>query len=246
MLLLASCGPIDPGPPLDEDGNEIIRPGAFDSYLGIQADYAETQGVRPALRFIFDAFVEEDELVDFGVVVVASAGIVNGGRVTWHVSTRTMTFRPFSNLVSGLEYKPQFDASRLFSVTGAPLGPVNLPTFVVDETVTTEEPPPPPLVGWAEIDDLFEAKCRSCHAEPSWQLNPLTYDSLIGRRSAQVDRMMVVPFDPADSYLLHKCIPDYPTRRFTVQPPPWSDAEPLSEQELFMLERWISTGARNE
>lgn len=242
-LLIAGCGSIDPPPPTDEDGNEIIEPGPFDTYLGIEADYPDEVGVRPIIRLRVDGYIDEDELLDFGIVSLASAGITETGRVRWIMSTRTLEFRPFSELVPGLRYTPRIDGSRVFSVTGAPLADVSLPpVLVVDEPA--DDDPPTPAVRWPEVDRLLEAKCRSCHADPQWQLNPLTRESMIGQQSKQVFQPLVLPFDPGDSYLMRKVIADFPVRRFTVQPPPWSDLEPLTQAEVALLETWIRGGAR--
>lgn len=243
-LALSACGSIDPEPITDEDGNPIIMPGPFDDHLGVTALYGAEVGVRPTLRFQFDAFVNEDQLLDFGVVALSSGGIAASGRIRWQMSSRTMAFRPFNPLVAGLRYRPSIDASRVFSVTGAPLGAIELPEFVVSDEI--EEPEfELPMVRWAAVDDVFRAKCRSCHADPQWQLNPLTYASLVGGASAQTDELLVVPFDPGDSYLLHKVIEDYPVRRFSVQPPPWSNAATLTAEEVVLIERWVATGARD-
>lgn len=244
-LLACACGPIDPAPITDADGNEIVFAGAFDTPLGAAARYPEVVGERPVLRFVFDGFLDEDGLLDFGVVTVQSGGLSTGGRVTWEMSTRTLEFRPFSDLVPGFVYRPVFDAGRLFSVTGAPFRGGNFPPFRVDPDAPAGDAPSPRDVEWTTIDALFEARCRSCHADPGWDLNPLTHASLVGSRSEQVDGLLVVPFDPGDSYLLHKLIADYPVRRFTAQPPPWSGAEPLSDAEVRLVEHWIATGARD-
>lgn len=80
----------------------------------------------------------------------------------------------------------------------------------------------------------------------NWGLNPLTRESMIGKRSDAGDEMLIVPFDPADSYVLQKLLPDYWTIRWDVQPPAWSGAEPLSERELRLVESWIRQGARSD
>lgn len=245
IFALAACGPIAPAPPTDEEGEVIEMPGPFDTWLRVEQmlpDGGEV-GLRPRLRFVFDTWIDEDELLDFSTVTVSSAGLSTGGRVKWTMTTRTLEFVPSSPLEPGLNYRATMDQARLQSVTGAPFQSVDLPTFLVTED-GPEFADSEPSVSWEEVDGLLENRCRSCHADPQWALNPLTYDSLVGRRSDQTDAIMVLPFDPGDSYLMHKILPDYPVRRFTVQPPPWSDAGPLTESEIFLIERWIATGAR--
>ena len=66
---------------------------------------------------------------------------------------------------------------------------------------------------------------------------------MIGARADEVDEVIVIRYDAADSYLMHKIIPDYPLRRYGVQPPTWSDAEPLTANEIALIEDWIRVGA---
>lgn len=244
IFSLIGCGSIDPDPPADADGNVIVVPGAFDTYLGARADYRAELGVRPTLRVVFDGFIDEGKLLDFGAMSLTSGGIAVTGRVRWQMTTRTLEFRPFAELVPGLRYKPRLDPARLLSITGAPLGHVDLPEFLVVDAPPDAESPLP-TVRWRQVDALLEAKCHSCHSDPQWQLNPLTRDSLVGRASAQTDKLLVVPFQPGDSYLMHKVLDEFPIRRFTVQPPPWSRAEPLTTAEVLLIDRWIATGARD-
>ncbi len=67
---------------------------------------------------------------------------------------------------------------------------------------------------------------------------------LIGQPSTQQpDLLLVQPFDPERSYLMHKLLWDYPLREGTAQPTPWDGGAPLPEQDLRLIERWIRGGA---
>lgn len=244
LLCLAACGPIDPEPPTDDEGVPIPTPGPFDDWLEVEEvtpDGGEV-GLRPTIRVRFDTFIEDDELIDFSAVSLQSAGLRVTGRVTWEMTTRTLVFRPLRDLVPGLQYTLSLAPDYLESVTGAPFRSSDLPKFEAVEGGGSAADPEIDS-SWDAVDTIFERKCRSCHADPQWQLNPLTRASMIGQPSAQTDQLVVLPFDPADSYLMHKILPDYPIRRFTVQPPPWSHAEPLTDVERRLVEAWIRNGA---
>jgi hypothetical protein len=246
LFFCVGCGPIDPPQPTDDDGNPIQRPGPFDTWLEVASvtPGGPTVSTRPIVRFQFETWIDDDALVDYAVVTLRSAGLTARGRVRWEMTTRTLVFEPFGELVEGLRYTPQLDGDLLESVTGAPFRQTELDGWVVDASVEPDEDEPATAPTWEAIDTLFEQKCRSCHADPQWGLNPLTRASLVGTRSEQDDRFLVVPFDAADSYLMHKILPEYPVRQFTVQPPPWSDAEPLTRAERLTIELWIANGAR--
>ena len=240
-----SCGAIDPAPIEDDDGNEIFSPTPFVPYLEVVAAYPSEVPPTGELQFAFDQYIEDDELLDFSVVSLSSGGLSQGGRVTWDMTTRSLFFRPYTDLIPNFVYKPSLDATRLTSLDGAPLGPHSLPSFRVVEPEEPAPAPPQVRVDWSDVADVLEAKCWSCHADPKWNLNPLTRESMLGVSSEQTETLLVVPFDPADSYLMHKILPAYLHRRFTVQPPPWSGATPLLTEEVALIERWILTGARD-
>lgn len=242
VVAVMACGPIDPAPLVDEAGNPIIEPPPFDTALVATPRYAEVEGRAPVLRWQLNAYLDQGRLVDYLAVTLTSGGVAASGRVTYRMADRTLEFRPSSRLHDGLYYRPQLSAARLFSVTGSPLAGRQQPRFEVDATIPSDDPPLP-SARWADVAAIFDAKCNSCHNDPTWQLTPLTREALVGGRSDQVDRQLVVPYNPGDSYLLHKVLPDYPLRRFTVQPPPWSEVAPLDLPELLTIERWIITGA---
>jgi hypothetical protein len=183
-------------------------------------------------------------LIDFSTVSLHSAGLSERGRTRWEMTTRTLIFEPFGELVDELRYSPRLDAGQLVSVTGAPFRRTELPSWIVDASLETDAQERTSSPSWEEIDELLARKCRSCHADPEWNLNPLTRESLVGQRSTQIDGFLVVPFDPSDSYLMHKILPGYPVRRFTLQPPPWSGAAPLTVSERLAIELWIAGGAQ--
>ncbi len=85
---------------------------------------------------------------------------------------------------------------------------------------------------------------NDCHNETD-NLASLDYDQLINTASVSMaDRLLVRPTFPGDSYLLHKILPEYEDRLWTVMPPEWAEDLPLDGAELQIIEEWIATGAR--
>ena len=248
VAVTAGCVPIEEPPLLDETGEPIPIPQAYDRWLQVVEVLPEASVVSPEASFtlIFNAYLQDDALLDYATVFLSSGGLRAYGAVRHVVSRRALVFEPYGPLEPGLVWSLHVDPTRLQSVTGAPASIGPLPEFRVEEEV--EEPTPAlPLLAppsrWPRVEAIFARKCFNCHRDPSWGLNPLRPETLIGERSEQVDRYLVRPFDAADSYLLHKVLPDFPLRRFTVQPPPWSGAERLTPAELLVVEGWIDAGA---
>lgn len=248
MLLMCTtllgCTSIEDEPLLDEDGNLIPTPGPYDYWLDIEdAQPTGDTSLRPTIELKFNAHLEDDDFIDFNMAWLASGGIRASGLTSYRVRDRTLVFRPYNNLIEGLRYRLIVNDALLESVTGAPADISTLPLVIASSEIPIEEPEPEPDVAWPDVRRVFERKCWSCHQDPSWQLNPLTRESMIGTKALESDELLVIRYDPADSYLMHKVIPDYPIRRYGVQPPTWSDAEPLTETELALIEDWIRVGA---
>ena len=244
-LLFASCGPIEEEPLLDADGEPVALPGPYDQWLTFSAVSPEEEiSLRPTIAIEFDAYLNGDTFNSFGAARLQSGGIHESGRVQYRMTRKTILFRPNRQLEPELNYILRWTADDLRSVTGAPLHPYALlPSFVTNEELEDSPPLDFPSVGWQEVEEIFDNHCNFCHGDPGWQLPSLERDELISQRSEQVDAYLVEPFHPERSYLMHKILPDYPIRRFTVQPPPWSDAAPLSIDDIERIEFWIAAGA---
>ncbi len=244
-LFLIACGSIDPEPPLDDEGEPIETPEPFDTWLGVER-IEPASGVisrNPVFEITFDTYIEDDDLLNYDLVFLQSGGIRVRGFAEWDVSRRTLVWRPSGELIDGLEYQLRLNEDRLRSVTGAP----PLFRFGAEYEVDGElEPPSPearPRATWRDIDTIIVRKCASCHRDPEWLLNPLTPESMIGVRADGRDQLLVIRRDPADSYLMHKILPDYPLRDYGIQPPVWSDAAPLTPNEVAAIQSWIQAGA---
>jgi len=245
-LFLLACTPIDTPPIVDAQGNVVRVPAAYDSWLEIEelTPSGGEIGSRPVFVLTFNAYVSTRNWLDYDVMHLSSGGIRASGRATWDVVGRTIEWRPFGELIDGLDYRVGLNPSRLESVTGAPPFVGTLPVFRVNSEI---ENVPPALVAassWGDVQGIIERTCASCHRDPEWLLNPLTVDSMIGVKAEALDVFLVKPFDAANSYLMHKILPDYPNRRFGVQPPTWSDEDPLSSDEIRAIASWIDSGAR--
>ncbi|RDV38777.1 hypothetical protein DV096_08240 [Bradymonadaceae bacterium TMQ3] len=244
-LGLASCGPIEPPPPTDADGEPIPRPAPLDDWLRV-VDVTPTHAiaVRPTIEVRFNAYLDPGTFNSYSALSLRSGGLTSGGRIDYRMTRKTLRLRPRSDLIEGLRYT-LFASRDLRSVTGAPLFPdTPAPERFTDASLPGSPPLDRPEVRWSNIAPIVERSCNACHNDPDWRLPRLTPDALRQTRSTQVDAPLVMPFEPAQSYLMHKILPDYPLRRFTVQPPPYSDAAPLSLDEIERIEDWIAQGAR--
>jgi len=248
IALLSACGSIDPDPLLDAQGNPIAVPAAGESWLVVEQISPETDVIptNPQISIRLSNHIDDDLLVDYDVISLTSGGKRMGGRTSWDVTSKTLTWRPFGNLIDGLDYSLQVNDSRLLSVVGSPLYPFKRRTWRVDAQEEAPTPQTSAEVRWSQVEQILERRCWSCHQAPQWQLNPLTRESMIGKRSNGGEEFLVVPFDPADSYLLHKIVPDYETIRWEVQPPSWSGAAPLQDHQIRLIEAWIRQGARSD
>jgi hypothetical protein len=242
-----SCGEIEQDPPTDADGEVIPIPDPFDSWLEIRgvAPDSDTISTSPTLVVTFSDYLEDDRIRSYDFAELRSGGRRTLGASTYVMTDKAIVWRPYGELERGLKYdfKVLLD---LRSYTNAPTTPSGFDTrtYIVRDdgaTAGAEELPEP---AWADVDAILMRRCAECHRDTSRRLNPLTRESLVGRRSEQVDRYLVRPGDAPDSYLMHKLLWDYEDIEYTHQPPPWQEnAEQLPREELLVIERWIENGA---
>lgn len=243
---LPGCGSIDPPPAVDEKGDVIPTPRPFEKWLRFtEITPADEIPLRPTIKIEFNDYLDPTTFNSFSSVQLASGGYVSNGQIDYWITQRALYFRPASALEPDLLYELRLPGSKnLRSAAGSPLHPdLAFPTMHARQELEPAPAPTRPLVTWEEVKEIFDASCNSCHGDPSWGLPQLTPQGLVGAPSEQVDAALVEPFAPAHSYLMHKILPDYPKRRFTAQPPPWSDASPLNTDEIELIEHWIAHGA---
>ncbi|RAL21540.1 hypothetical protein DL240_11830 [Lujinxingia litoralis] len=242
---LLACGPLDPEPPSDAEGNPLPLPPPGEDWLRVvEVSPSPAIATEATIEVRFSEYLDPDTLNSYATLSLRSGGIVAGGRLTYRMSRKALLYHPRAPLEAELRYTLQTSPA-LRSVVGSPLAPETpAPIFFTDETLPAAEPPTRESVRWEDIAPILERSCASCHADQAWQLPQLSRDALRQTRSSQVDLPLVMPFEPARSYLMHKILADYPRRRFTVQPPPYSDAPPLAPDEIELIEDWIAGGAR--
>jgi mono/diheme cytochrome c family protein len=95
----------------------------------------------------------------------------------------------------------------------------------------------------AQVAEIFEDECTMCHDEGGDPTDPgdlnleVPPGSLIGQRSVVVDKPLVDPGNPANSYLLDKLYGS-PDMVGDLMPP---GGEPLPEEQLQAVEQWIAS-----
>jgi hypothetical protein len=249
--LLCACGDIDPAPPVDDEGKIIPLPKPLDTWLDLRLvqDDGEGFALNPVLVVQADTYMDDDTLISYAGGQLTSGGLGGGGALHHVFTQRRLYWTPSRPLIDGLEYRATFALPDVRSVTGSPpLPPATLTRLAIADGTRPAQALPPEILetpGWDEIAPILTARCGGCHGQAAWPLLvPMERDALVNTRDARTDRPLVRPFDPADSYLLHKLLPDYPDRRGTQQPPPWSDdPTPLTPAQLLKIERWIAGGA---
>lgn len=268
VLAVHGCVPVEPEPLVDKDGKPIPLPEFGDRWLQLRAVHPPPGPVelRPTFALTFYDYLDPTTFLSFNFASMHSGGLQTNGRAWYRMTDKTVVWQPNGALEADLGYRLKLTPG-LRSATGAPLLPEGARTILssaqnylptrdlpAPEEPDPEEPKLPaqdaltqplPKARWADVEPIIAARCASCHADPGWSLNPLTYDSLIGQRSEQVDLFLVRPGDPARSYLMRKLLWDYPDLKFEPQPPPWSQgARQLPREELLLIEGWIAHGAR--
>lgn len=255
--LTSSCGPINPTPELDEHGEVIPQPGAYDTWLKVvdieTSGTHNTLSTRPLLRLVFSHYLDTDSFKSYGGASLNSGGLRHNGTLHYAMTYKTLLWQTNSALVQNLEYTFTPTLDELKSATGAPLEPFDETLteriYTVDPNLSRPMAPfPQDNVLWSEVEQLFTRRCSSCHGNmKKWPLlNPLTHERMVGQESKQLKRYIVKARDPSNSYLMHKLLPDYPDRLNGAHPPKWGeDPTPLRLEELWMLEQWILYGAKS-
>ena len=154
---------------------------------------------------------------------------------------RRLVATPADPLRPGLTYTWTLDAEAIVGSGGFPLRPIAPISVVVARDATAPERSVSAQVTFDDVRPIFEAHCY-CHSETA--LPQLTPSGLADLSRQRTGRSLVVPNDPAASYLVEKLLPDYPDRFGTAMPPPWSDGPDLDESAVRRIIEWIEDGAR--
>jgi hypothetical protein len=101
----------------------------------------------------------------------------------------------------------------------------------------------------ASVQPIFDANCVACHQSGAAQqgLNlesGSSYVAIVNRRSAVVDRVLVAPGSPANSYLILKVVGTHgEVGGKGVRMPMGGD---LASADVQVLRDWIAAGAKND
>lgn len=251
-LAISACGQIEPEPLKDEDGELVPVPKPYEPWLYVTKVEpsldADTIAARQRFTLTFNDYLNPESFTSYDVAVLASGGYRLFGSARYVMTRKQLIWRPNGATTPGLEYTFSLTLPDVRSATGSPLWPETPKGVFIASDKNNDDFTFPfddrPRSFAADIEPIIEAKCARCHRDPQWGLNPLTRERLLLAPSTQRDRLLVRPGVPAGSYLMHKLLPDFTDRLYTVQPPPWdADSVALTEDELWSFERWIEGGA---
>lgn len=204
----------------------------------------------------FDQHLVASRLIFFNTLSVKSRGLGMGIRSHYEMVDKRVVARLTRDLEAGLVYTMKINIDNVRGLSGAPM--LESPEIIFRAGDHRVEGREETLPTWTDdIEPLIDASCGGCHraaTDDAWfaDIHDLAYENLIKDESAQWSgRHLVVPFQPASSYLMHKLIEDYPSRAGSMMPPPWtSDFDrlptpptPLTRDDLRLIERWIRIGA---
>jgi hypothetical protein len=205
---------------------------------------ADRLSTTPTIRLHFTDYLDVDSFDNRAAVVLTSGGLSWPGTADYRMVERELVWRPSNELPAGVRVELLVN-EEIRSVVGSTIE-VTEPfrRWTVASDGASADVDRPDHVAWSDVEPIFDSRCNGCHGDPEWDLPPMTRDVLLNRRSEQVDRPLVRPFDAAGSYLMHKLLWDYPDRRYQPQPPPWSEkGTELPDEQLRRIEAWIDAGA---
>ena len=197
--------------------------------------------LNPRVEIYFNRYLDTEALTYFNAISVDSGGVRAWERAVYRLSSKRATVVVRADLEPGLYYDITLNPEVLFSVEGYPFaGPASIRFEVGQEAVSH---PPAPVPTWNDVAPIL-APCHECHDDPEAFLPQLRPAGMVGVASLQEPSLWLVrPGDASTSYLMHKILPDYPFREGTSQPPAWAGLEPLTVEEIEVVERWIEGGA---
>ena len=235
----AGCGLLD----LTDDGDDAA-PSRRPLRLESLQPSADTLSPTPTIRIGLSDYPDTSTFDSGAVAILRAGGLTWAGTADYRMVDRELVWSASRPLPTGVRVELILN-DEISAVTGAPFDvttPAQRWTIAADGA--SAEVDPRSDITWADVAPVFDARCNGCHGDPERDLPPMTREALLSRRSEQVDRPLVRPFDAAGSYLMHKLLSDYPDRRYQRQPPPWSEnGTELPEEQLRRIEAWIDAGA---
>ena len=195
------------------------------------------------ITITFSEYLDPDSFDYFNAVRLRSGSIGGAGWARYSLVDRSLTWYPTRALRPSLIYTMKVNPETVRSIFGEELALEVAIQFETSAEETVEQNRRPAPLSYDDvIAPILEQGC-SCHYQ-NRDLTGLEYENLVSVPSEQrSNRMLVVAFEPARSYLMHKLLDDYPYRRLEVMPPSWSAGSALDDETLRQIESWISTGA---
>lgn len=199
--------------------------------------------MNPTIQIHFNEYLEDGSFTSFDAATLRTGDLSWAGWTDYVMTDKTLVWEARNEVPADLQI--DLTVGELESVTGETFpGAASAASYMTSMDASADDPPSYPSTTWSAVREIVDERCADCHGDADWpKLNPLTHASLVGRSSDQVDTLLVRPYDPSDSYLMHKLLWDYPVRRGEPQPPAWDGGEQLPRQELLAIEGWIAAGA---
>ena len=221
---------------------EVTRPHFVVTDVSVDNGATEIPLNQP-ITLTFSEYLDPSSFDYFNAVRLRSGSIGGTGWARYSIVDRSLTWYPTRSLHPNLIYTVKVNPDTVRSIFGEELALEFGIRFETSTDATMEQNRRLELVSYDDtIQPIFEQGC-SCHVENE-RLPQLGYEDLVAIPSSQQEgRTLVVPFEPAVSYLMHKLLDDHPYRRLEVMPPSWSTSPRLEDDDLRQIERWIATGA---
>lgn len=217
----------------------------------------------PPLWFGFDQYLDPALILFHDTLSLTSGGVSFTVRAHYDMLNKRIVGRLTRPLEPGLAYTFTLKPDNIKTLYGAVLEFKPIVEFkVAADSPDPQEPSPEYTPTWSQdIAPIFEASCAPCHTPSevgdtrTFDIPDLSYASLVQKPSQQrASQLLVRPLEPGRSYLMHKILADYPVRRGSAMPPPWTTSarspsgqpvayKPLTQEELRLIELWIFAGA---
>ena len=239
LLALSGCELMLDG---ENPRREPHRPFFVVSEVSI-GDGATDVALNQPITITFSEYLDADSFDYFNAIRLRSGAISGPGWARYSLVDRSLTWYPTRSLRPNLIYTLMVNPETVRSIFGEELALEAAITFETADDGTVEQNRRIEPVSYGDsIAPILQRYC-TCHYTGD-ELAGLEYGDLVDVPSRQrSSRMMVVPFEPARSYLILKLLEEYPYRRLEAMPPSWSAAPVLDDEALRLIESWVATGA---
>jgi hypothetical protein len=246
LLWLALCLAFSQGCELSSQDREPII--TLHDTLYVQgaslAEGAVNVALNQPITVTFNQYLDTDTFAYHNAFSLNSGGIWANGYARYRMTDRSLTFFPIRDMRPELIYTLSVNADTVTALGGVPLtSPFSLHFQTAASGTIDQHRLQSALSFVSDIEPIVTRSC-DCHALDD-SLVPISRDALCGvEAEGYQGRLLVVPFDPPHSYLMHKLLWDYPDRLLSGMPPAWDARSPLEVSQIGQIETWIVTGAR--